>query len=281
MLPNFFVIGAKKAGTTSLYHYLAEHPEVFVSEIKETNFFMYDEGDAEMRRRKGTNYRVTTWGDYEALYGGSGEASAVGDISPGYLHSERACRRIREFRNDSRIIAILRNPIERTYSGYVMAVRDGREKRSFDQAFGSDQDWVTNSFYSKALEMYLDRFGPECVGVFLYDDLKADTIEFCRSVYRFLGVNDSFVPRFDRVHNPGGVPRNRLLHSLYRKGRRIGVLRELFPSGARQTVARFMNSNLQDAAPLDEVQKNRLGEFFAPEIDALEALLGRDLGCWR
>jgi hypothetical protein len=162
-----------------------------------------------------------------------------------------------------------------------MAVRDGREKRSFDEAFSPDQDWVKNSFYSKALETYLDSFEREHVGVFIYDDLKVDTALFCRNVYRFLGVNDGFAPRIDLVHNPGGIPRIRFLHSLYRKAKRIGPLRNLFPAHARQTVARLANSNLRKVAPLDDTQKDRLREFFSLEIDALEALLKQDLSRWR
>jgi len=121
MLPNFIMIGAAKAGTTALYWYLAEHPQVFMSPMKETNYFAYglDEqghllyGDPELHR-----FRVQSWSEYEALFTGAGDAAAIGEVSPIYLECPQAAARIRQRLPGARIVCGLREPVDRAYSDF-------------------------------------------------------------------------------------------------------------------------------------------------------------------
>ena len=134
-LPNFVVIGAAKAGTTALYWYLAEHPGVFMSPVKETNYFAYGldaggqlvYGDPDVHR-----FPVKSLGAYEQLFENVGSAAVVGEASPIYLECPQAAARIRELLPAARIICSLRQPMERAYSDYLMHLR--RRGRRFAPA---------------------------------------------------------------------------------------------------------------------------------------------------
>src|SRR3954452_18181658 len=129
-MPNFLILGAAKAGTTALYHYLKQHPEVCMSEIKETNFFALmgkpldfrGPGDDEHINR----FSVTTWGDYQSRFPDRTDARAVGEASPLYLYSPDAPGRIARWMPKAKLVVILRDPVARAYSAFLHLVRGGR-----------------------------------------------------------------------------------------------------------------------------------------------------------
>ena len=185
-LPSFVIIGAAKAGTTALYWYLADHPQVFMSPVKETNFFAFgldDEGnrlygDPDLHR-----FPVQTAAAYEELFSGAGEALAVGEASPIYLECPQSAARIHEALPTARIICGLREPVDRAYSDYLMYLR-ARGRRldpTHDLTASStwarpDSHWMQISRYHEALSRYFDLFPREQIHVFLFEDLKADTL---------------------------------------------------------------------------------------------------------
>lgn len=135
MWPNFFIVGAPKAGTTWLYWNLRQHPDVFLPHVKEPHFF----SRVKPNPAKGYIFRETTSvNDYLALYQRAERFKALGDASPSYLVTEAAAVRIREQLPDARIIILLRDPIERTFSQYLMDVRDGVQDLSLFEAILSD-----------------------------------------------------------------------------------------------------------------------------------------------
>src|SRR5206468_5150499 len=145
MLPNFIVIGAAKAGTTALYWYLAEHPAVFMSRVKETNYFAFGldgegrllYGDPEVHR-----FPVRSLSEYEHLFANAADAAAVGEASPIYLECPQAAARIRTLLPGARIICSLRHPVDRAYSNYLMALR--HQGRRFDPVrdLAPSPDWA-------------------------------------------------------------------------------------------------------------------------------------------
>ncbi|MGH9894035.1 MAG: sulfotransferase, partial [bacterium] len=168
MLPNFIVIGAAKAGTTALYWYLAEHPAVFMSAVKETNYFAYGldahgqllYGDPEVHR-----FPVKSLPEYEELFAEAGDAVAIGEASPIYLECPQAANRIRELLPATRLICSLRHPVDRAYSDYQMYLR--RRGRRFDPARDlradsvwarPDSRWMRIGRYHEQLKRYFDAF---------------------------------------------------------------------------------------------------------------------------
>ena len=130
-IPNFIVLGAAKAGTTALYHYLGQHPEVCMSRTKETNFLALKDDPLDFRgpgdRDYITRFSVTTLDGYRDQFRGCGAKPAIGEASPLYLYSPKAPGLIGEVVPDAKLIVILRNPIDRAYSAFLHLVRDGRE----------------------------------------------------------------------------------------------------------------------------------------------------------
>ena len=286
-LPNFIVIGAAKAGTTALYWYLAEHPDVFMSRVKETNFFAYNVdasgrllyGDPEVHR-----FPVKTLDEYEALFRHPGGATAVGEASPLYLESPQAAARIRALVPNASLICSLRQPVDRAYSDYLMYLR--RRGREFDPAreltpaaawAQPDSRWMQVGRYHDQLRRYFDLFPRERLHVLLFDDIRRSATEATQAVYRFLGVDPSFVPDFDTPHAPGGVPAVPLLEGLFSKA---AALRSWVPTPAANWVRRMRARTLRKAPALPGTLRAELTAHFRDDVGRTSELIGRDLEHW-
>ena len=191
-MPNFIIIGAAKSGTTALYKYLQQHPDIFMSEVKEPRFFAFEGETLAFKgpHDHGTRFNAETITDlatYQALFDGVKTESAIGEASPAYLSSaEKASARIHHHVPQAKLIAILRQPAERAYSGFMHTVRNGWEKNlQFDQVLKQEpqriqENWgalwqhQTLGFYSEQLSHYYKRFSKEQMRVYLHDDLKKD-----------------------------------------------------------------------------------------------------------
>jgi Sulfotransferase family len=297
-MPNFLVIGAGKSGTTSLYHYLKQHPEIYMSPIKEPKFFALEgktpdfrgPGDEVHMNRKS----VTDVGAYRALFSGVTDEKAVGEASTLYLYSPEAPARIRHHVPHARLIAILRNPVDRAYSSFIQRVQKGDEPLDdFAQALQQEEDRVRNNwaprwqakrigFYHEHLRRYYDAFERDQIKVFLYEDLKGDPVGVAQSAYRFLGVEDAFVPDVSLVYNPSGIPKSRALQALLKSPNPLrSVLKLLIPSGLRPRLTAYLeNRNIVRPPPLEAAVRGELVESYRADILKLEKLIGRDLSEW-
>ena len=134
-MPNFLIIGANKGGTTSLYNYLNQHPEIFMSPVKEPMFFTTVECNytKEEKKSKGLSDAATTIEDYQKLFRGVENEKAIGEASTAYLANPRCAKVIKKYVTDMKLISVLRHPVDRAYSNHKMYVRRGLEKRSFDR----------------------------------------------------------------------------------------------------------------------------------------------------
>lgn len=288
--PNFFVIGAPKAGTTALYWYLAEHPEIFMSPIKETNFLAYarDEagelcyGDPVLH-----HFPVTTAEDYARLFAGAEAYSARGEASPIYLECPFSADRIQELDSDARIICGLRNPIDRAYSDYLMYLRTTR--REFDEQrdlsetarwMHPDSHWMRNSRYYETLSRFYARFPAENIHVFLFDELKRSPLAVAQGVYRFLGVNDQYQPDLGTPYNVGGVPANMLLERLFSRTRMRDLVEPLLPRSAINWARRMRTRNMKKPPALPVETRKKLGAVFLKDIERTSRLVGQDLSHW-
>ncbi|TCJ15544.1 sulfotransferase, partial [Rubrobacter taiwanensis] len=182
-LPDFLVIGAGKAGTTSLYYYLRQHPQVYMSPTKETNFFAL-EGQRVAFRGPGVEERINAWtitelSEYERQFAGVRGERAVGEVCPLYLYSERAAERIKRHVPEVRLIAVLRDPAERAYSSFLMLRRSGREPlEDFAAALEAEDRRVAGGweyawhyrragYYHEQLSRYYALFDPAQIRVYL------------------------------------------------------------------------------------------------------------------
>ena len=215
VMPNFLVIGPNKSGTTSLYHYLNQHPQIYMSAKKEPRFFalggeevdvsQFDQESLERYKRL-MHSAITNIEDYCALFDGVTNEKAIGEASPLYLYSKRAPARIHHYIPRAKLIAILRNPVDRAFSHYLMNVRNGSESiGSFRQAIEEedisvDNDWgartyIRRGFYYSQLMGYFELFDRGQLSIYLYDDWNTNNIEILQDIFRFLNVDDTFRKR--------------------------------------------------------------------------------------
>lgn len=280
-LPNFLIIGAAKSGTTAVARYLDQHPDVFVCRMKETDFFAYDpDTDAGLRAWSGARhvFPVRTLEAYAALFDDAGDARAVGEASPLYLESPRAAERIRETLPDVRLIALLRDPVARAWSGFLMNVLQGRE----DPAAGltDASHYVRIGFYSAQVRRYLELFPRERIRIRLYDDLEDDPQELMRDLYAFLDVDPGFAPDLAVRHNVGDYPRHRRWNAVLRNAPLSRALGPRAPAWARRFVNALRRSNSAPPPPLPPEMRARLRALYRDDVLALQDLIGRDLGRW-
>ncbi len=293
IMPNFLIIGAGKAGTTSLYHYLRQHPQIYMSPIKETNFFAYEaENSVNLKR---IHFPITSIEAYSALFQGISDEKAIGEASPLYLPSPVAAERIKHYIPHVKLIAILRNPVERAYSSYLMYVRDNRETRTFFQAIREEELGITGDLpygqghyiyiglYYMQLVRYLRLFDTSQVAVYLFDDLQEDVMGVLGNIFRFLGVKDKFVPDISTRYNVSGVPRNGILKPLLWKSPLTVTLRRLLPVSLYQTALTFLEmwrDRQLIKPPLSPEIRRKLVAVYKEDILQLQELIQRDLSKW-
>jgi hypothetical protein len=289
MLPNFLVIGAAKAGTTSLHWYLAEHPEVFMTPVKDPAYFAYGVdgsgrllwGELELH-----TFPIRSLDAYERLFADAGQAVAIGEASTTYLECPQSAARIRELIPAARIICSLRHPVDRAYSDYVMHLR--RRGRRFDPARDltaasswahPDSRWMRIGRYHEELSRYFDVFPRDQIRVVLFDDLKRNPAGFMQDVYGFLGVDMAFVPDFATPHAAGGIPASTVLEGIFMRAARSSV-KPLMPKRAANWFRRLRTHNLRQAPPLPAGLKHELTAYFREDIVRTSELIGRSLQHW-
>ena len=273
-LPNFLIIGATKAGTTSLYDYLRQHPDVFMpSRIKEPRFFCYEGRDTSF------TVPIKTREQYEALFAEATGATAVGEATPHYLVFQNAAREIHKAIPQTRIIASLRDPVERSYSTYQMNLRNmGRnEGVPYVKAIETDR-WLTEKYHDNLLRFY-DLFDRDRIAVVLFDDLVSQTAQVVRSLLTFLKVDPEVPLDVSKTSNPGGLPRNRMLHNLLHDGRVRAFGRRLLPMQAIESARRLRSANLVKQTLSSEDRAVAI-EIFRDDILRTQDLIERDLSHW-
>jgi hypothetical protein len=239
IVPNFFIAGAPKSGTTSLYHYLDQHPEIYMSPVKEPNYFAseirlehfsdrlrpraeqdvaplraYLDGPLRDKRFGGL---VTEWSDYLKLFRDAQGRKAIGEASVSYLWSESAARNIRRSIPDARIILVLRNPVEMVFSMYLHTVRSLGKNHTFREAIemglaqrGGKIDFMhpflDMGLYHQQVQRYLDTFPQEQIRIYLYQEYQAEPERMLADIFRFLNVDPAFPPDLSKRYLEAGVP---------------------------------------------------------------------------
>ena len=221
MWPNFLIIGVQKSGTTSLYHYLNQHPQIYLSPMKEPHFFLAE------TLKKWQYYpgqsvrlwhnRVTSIEKYKKLFNSVDHQKAIGEASVWYLYRSQAAAKIKHYLPEVKMIAILRDPVSRCFSDFKQGLTAGYETRAdFHEAVLADQErfqsdpgttfhYVPQGFYYQQLKRYLDVFDRPQIKVYLYEDLKENPKWMLRDIFRFLEVDLEFVPDMSEKKNVSPV----------------------------------------------------------------------------
>jgi hypothetical protein len=297
-LPNFLLVGAAKCGTSSLYHYLQQHPDIFMSPVKEPRFFSNraanpgsGPGDVANSQKS-----VGSFNEYVKLFQKSKGKKAVGEASVDTMfHFERTIPAIQHYLHDPRIVIILRNPVDRAYSAYNYHVRDGRENLSFADALIMEEkrkedgymcmwQYQKGGLYAERVRDFQKNFTN--VQVLLYDDLKKNVLTLLRCLYAFLDVQPDFVPDTSHRYNVSGIPRWSFINALFIKPKRLHKVASSVGGallGANRWIHlrdRIRSTILLKPPPMDPEIAEQLRQYYCDDILTLQDSIGRDLSSW-
>ena len=294
VLPNFLILGAAKAGTTSLHHYLGQHPDVFVSQLKEPKYFaLKDEplnfqGPSQFINESSVN----NFQDYCALFQDVKNETAIGEASPMYLYSEKAVNEIKATLPDAKLIVILRNPVDRAFSSYTHLLREGFETLPFEESLTQEEQRIRDrwaplwyykdkGFYGQQMQRYYDAFPKEQIKVYLFEDLCQNPLAVVQDIFSYIGVDTNFEPDMAKK-NVSGVPKNVALQRLLtRKNPIKSVGKMLLPKQFRKNLSNSIQTkNLGEKPKLSPEMRAQLLELYREDILLLQGLIERDLSAW-
>ena len=298
IMPNFLLIGAAKAGTSAIYDYIDQHPQIYMSPEKEPMFFAF-EGEKPNFSGPGDDhssnyYSVTDLTAYQNLFKGVSTQKAIGEASALYLYHPKAPERISHYIPDAKLIAILRDPVKRAYSNFLHLVRDSREPlTNFTEAMQQEDSRIHNNWewfwhyrhlglYSEQIQRYLERFSQDKIRIYLYEDFTKDPVGMLQNCFEFLEIDTTFVPDMSAKVNVSGFTKNKALHNFLRQPNPIKNLAKVFlPTKlAKRMKASVQNQNLVKPELSDEVRQELIETYFKDDILKLQDLIGRDLSAW-
>jgi hypothetical protein len=297
--PNFLILGAAKTGTTSIHAYMEQHPDIFMPR-KETFYFiseLFKNNHLPYPKQRPAEEIVFAEADYLNPFSAATGEKIRAEVATGYLfYHEKAIPRIKaELGEDVKLLAVLRNPVSRSWSGYTFFSRDLHEKLSWEDAIAAEkqrtaEDWdfmwhyVEHSKYAASVKAYQEAF-PN-FKVMLFDDLTKDPAAFMAELFEYLEI-DSKIDLDLEMKNVSGAPKSKAFQTLITQDNPIKkilrpVLRTLFGRETRHKMRQYLKSkNVGDKDSMTAEQYNSLLPQFTEDINQLEKLIGRDLSAWK
>lgn len=275
--PNLFIIGSMKSGTTSLHEYLNEHPDIFMSDVKEPGYF------AECM-----NYYPKDIDWYESLFSDVKDESIIGESSTNYTKlpiCTDVVEKIWEYNPGARFIYIMRNPVDRVISHYWHGVKYGDERDDALTAIKKKQEYICFSDYATQLEPYIERFGSDCIYTLTFEAFIADTAGELKAIFDWLGVDPGV-----EIKNSGAA--HNALPKTFKKVKGSGLLHDfrnsyiwnkIAPLVPKKITAAAAKLTVEDASKSTE-QNAKVIEYLKPvfieKVEKLERLLNRKFDEW-
>lgn len=312
--PNFFLIGTVKGGTTSLHRYLDQHPDIYLSPIKEVNYFSKDDIDSNLFAK---DYRhdiaidlakyfkegmphpvhiahVTDEKSYLKLFSKADKAKAIGEMSLSYMLYEKTPKKIKATYPNAKIIAMLRNPAERAFSQYIMNLKQGKilendfikeicqDDQQEKKGWGANHQYLMIGKYYEQLKRYYDIFPKEQIKVFLFDDYLKNPDQIVQEMFEFLEVDANITINTTEKANEGGVPKLKKINYFLNQSGIISWAKNNLPRNWRSTFKNLMYKTDKSSIPtMTSEQREFLINYYTADILQLEKLIGRDLKSWR
>ena len=295
MLPNFFIAGVSRSGTTSLYYYMSQHPLIDFPDLKEPRYFSHGSvklpqmgpGDQTVDKKL-----VKTWEEYCVLYEKLNNRW-VGDASSEYLYNYQSVipetlKRL----GDIPIILMLRNPVDRAYSAYNNLIRDGRETLPFEQALEKEDErekanfdemwhYKSVSMYSNAVEAFKANFSK--VKILIFEEFVENPEKYIAEVFEFMGAPPLEHVNTATTYSKSGKPKSKFITLLFGRNSAFGntIRNTIFTLVGRTTVEKLGKHLMSDNEGIPEKLRITLNQYFANDIKKLEIVLGRDLDLWK
>tara|TARA_B100001142_G_scaffold327124_1_gene384046 strand:- start:552 stop:1421 length:870 start_codon:yes stop_codon:yes gene_type:complete len=287
MKVDFFIVGAPKAGTTSLYHYLDKHPEINMSSEKEPNYFSNDELE-----EQGMYYgkpRINKIEMYHSLFAKHRQFKLRGEGSVSYLFYKNVPAKIKEYNPKAKIIIMLRNPVDRAFSHYLMDRRLGLVHDSFEDVINKKsvhkdaklfyQQYIQVGEYANQVKRYLEHFDRNDILFVNYDELKEDVTVVIQNTYSFLGLDMSYRANLEKKHNTYTMPKNNIIRFIYSFVSLRKTLSSLLPKSLIRVI-RLVLFRADKKPKLLKETREKLKLLFKQDINELSKILDKDLSSW-
>ena len=292
--PNFLIIGAMKSATTSLYSYLSQHPDIFMTKIKEPMFFNNLHQDNKYKIKGSISKKISTWEEYANLFNNVTSEIAIGEASPAYLYNNKCASLIHSYLPNVKIIAVLLHPTDRAYSNFLHTRRSDRETISdFYEALEEEEKRINNNwsplyhyinqgYYYRQLKRYYNNFPKENIKVVLFDDLIKDPISTLEDIFTFLDVNKDVDIDTSKKSNSSGVPfgpAGWLLKKIRKYNLMPNIILSNYLSGS--IINKLFSLVYKKPPRLDSFRRKKVTKkYFNSDILKLEKLINRDLSHW-
>tara|TARA_Y100000310_G_scaffold327252_1_gene393307 strand:+ start:1582 stop:2499 length:918 start_codon:yes stop_codon:yes gene_type:complete len=299
MKPSFFIIGIPRSGTTTLYHYLSQHPDIFMCHPKEPNYFNKDnvkEALAFMPKDKAFPFTKTEE-DYLKLFENK-EGNIAGEATINYFYSEKAPEEIKKFNPEAKLILILREPVSFLESFYNQLFFVGLEdSKTFSQALDSERErklgknipentrYPSQLFYSEKIrytqhiKIWLKHFPKEQIKIILYDDFKEDNIKVYKEILNFLELESTFTPKIEWTNTKKKLRKPSLQKFSSKISSQNRTIQNILPKSLYKELKKIYDSLLKDKSKktLSPQLKRELKDKYKKEVEELSQFLDKDL----
>lgn len=300
MSPNLFIVGAAKAGTTSLYYYLKQHPDIFFPNVKEPHYYSKAEShnpSAYLPPKKGQFYHTKIIRDqkyYFSLYENAVDYKIAADASPSYLWDLESAQRIHSDCPDAKVLIMLRDPVKRAFSQYLMDLRDGnQQEEDFMKALENDKETIPKvwgrvhlyeeiGLYYNQVKQYLEIFKSNCK-VIIYEDFIKNIRAGLMDIFLFLEVDSGQIENinYHQIHNSYSAPKNKISKFILRYRNKVGLVKSLIPDFLRKRLYRSVLLKKSRKPEIPTAAKEYLQSIYQEDIERLKALLNNNLEVWR
>ena len=306
--PNFFIIGVVKGGTTSLYNYLQQHSDVYFSPIKETNFFSrFDIDESKLIKEYASDIKIDlkkyfangmkevvhiahikNIKDYNLLFSRVKNEKVIGEISNSYAICLHAVEEINKFNPNAKLLIMLRNPISRIWSQYLMNLREGKAleedfikeiEKDFekeDKGWGVNHQYLELGLYYEQIQRVFKYFPKEQFKIMFFEDYVKNTENVIHEICNYLEIDPNQNIDFNDRHNPASMPRSKLVNIFLVKTRLLKRLKDLMGRERRQKLKGLLYST-KDIPKIKPEQRKYLIDFYQKDVENLSELLNTDL----
>jgi len=285
--PNFFVVGAQRSGTTTLYYTFKKHPDIFVSPIKDIQFFYH-----KISKEK--------WTKYLNFFQNATNEKIICDVTTSYLYNKKSPYLIKERIPNPKILIQLRDPVERTISNYKQNKKEQNESLSLKQALKKEEERIKLGFpdffhyyhaslYYSQVKRFIDVFGKKNVKITIFEEFIKNPEKVLNEIATFLQIDPKGFPQKIKKHNPGNQPLFPFLNKfLTQKSNLKELLKKFIPYNIRINYIRkikyktywSLSSSKKITVDFSEKDKNNLRKKIISDIKNLEKLIGKNLNHW-
>ncbi|MBF0587305.1 sulfotransferase [Prosthecochloris sp. N3] len=296
-LPDFFIVGAAKSGTTSLYYYLKNHRDVYMPKIKEPWFFSFVGERPEFVSPDPLPNIVSELNEYISLFEDAKNSQVIGEASPSYLYTyNKSISSIKKVYGDKckdiKVIIILRNPVDRAFSQYSMFRRDGNEpEKNFEKAFLKSKervcdrkwnifyDYMGFGMYSEQVKTYKKEF--KDIKIYMYDELVNEKERVLKDICKFLSINYYKDAKKLNHHNVSGVPNNYfsypIYYLMYRDNPIKKMLKKVLSDDVRVKVRCDVSRKILKKNTLNNNVRERVNNFYREDMKKLEEVIEKKI----